>query len=58
MYERVDVWVDGKWIGGDLIRETENGYVVLLDSTGKRTACSKEQVNRWMRNQKGESEES
>ena len=56
MYERVDVWVDGKWIGGDLIRETENGYVVLLDTTGKRTACSKDQVNRWM--QKGESEES
>ena len=51
MYERVDVRINGEWVGGDLVQETESGYIVILDTTGKRTACSKRQVRRWMRSE-------
>lgn len=49
MFERVEVFVSGKWYAGDLIAETWGGtYIVRLDVIGKRIVCSKRQVRRWM----------
>lgn len=48
MFERVEVWIAGRTYAGDLVRETESGYIVRLDVTGKPVACSKRQVKRWM----------
>ena len=49
MPERVEVRINRKWYAGDLIRETESGFLIRLDITGNITACSKRQVRRWMR---------
>ena len=59
MYERVEV-IDGNYTdhygvyhpevvySGSLVGETEHSFLVILDITGKVTACSKRQVNRYM----------
>jgi len=49
MYERVTVRIAGITYGGYLINETKYGYTILIDRLGKRIACAKHEVTRWMR---------